>query len=91
MPIILEMEANAGGQQIWSKSRLSIKTLSQNTKQNKIHVNTDKIGVIESDPGLYNMQKKCVLTTVWAYQHQLFSPHGPKGFKIRNQGSFDVQ
>ena len=91
MPITLEMEANAGGQQIWSKSGLCIKTLSQNTKQNKIHVNTENIGVIESDPGLYIMQKKRVLTTVWAYQHQLFSLHGPKGFKIQNQGSFDVQ
>ena len=56
MPIILEIEADAGGQQIWSKSGLCIKTLSQNTKQNKIHVNTDNIGVIESDPGLYVMQ-----------------------------------
>lgn len=67
MPIILEMVANVGGQEIWSKSGLCIKSLSQNTKQNKIRVNTDNIGVIESDPGLYIMQKKCVLTTVWAY------------------------
>lgn len=61
-------------------SRSCLKT--QN-KTNFVYGNMDKIGVMLSGPGLCIILKKCLLTTVWACQHQILSSHSSKEFEVK--------